>query len=280
MAAYPFSVEREALADIEAARKLQRAEEERLEQWRKEYEEEKVKRQKLAARKIAPGFLDTDTRILQPEPLHATTRNNQQEEEEEEGSDKVRRRDQVGILWGFCFTNLVVRKRPPRRLLQQWIITGLSPGWPRRIHGIHLKTISWRCGLSLANNSSSRRLDLRHHHRATVINILRKVWPCLSLSLFAYGRCLIPPLKILNRLLDVKGNNNQHATASEAYVSSSVRRNNTAPFFATCFATETIPGNRFTDFDSYLATRRCCIPHGRSFFFAAFHTSASFRFRQ
>ena len=46
-----------------ATRKQQQEERERLE---KEY----TKRQKLAARKIAPGFLDTDTRILKPQPLY------------------------------------------------------------------------------------------------------------------------------------------------------------------------------------------------------------------
>ena len=57
-----------------AARKQQQEEDERL-------QTEYVKRQKLAARKIAPGFLDTDTRILQPEPLY------HREEEEEAGGD-------------------------------------------------------------------------------------------------------------------------------------------------------------------------------------------------
>ncbi|KAI9243446.1 hypothetical protein BDA99DRAFT_530459 [Phascolomyces articulosus] len=70
LATYPFSVEREALAEMAATRKKQQEERERL-------QSEYVKRQKLAARKIAPGFLDTDTRILQPEPLY--------HREEEEG---------------------------------------------------------------------------------------------------------------------------------------------------------------------------------------------------
>lgn len=33
--------------------------------------QDKIQRQKVAARKIAPGFLDTDTKILTPKPLNA-----------------------------------------------------------------------------------------------------------------------------------------------------------------------------------------------------------------
>ncbi|KAI9492664.1 hypothetical protein BDB00DRAFT_827587 [Zychaea mexicana] len=72
LSTYPFNVEREALSEMAAARKQQQEERERL-------QSEYVKRQKLAARRIAPGFLDTDTRILQPEPLY------HRDEEGEEG---------------------------------------------------------------------------------------------------------------------------------------------------------------------------------------------------
>lgn len=41
-----------------------------------------MRKQKLAARKIAPGFLDTDTRILKPEPLYSP----EAYEEDENGS--------------------------------------------------------------------------------------------------------------------------------------------------------------------------------------------------
>ncbi len=37
---------------------------------KKQYEEERLNKKKLAARKIAPGFLDTDTRILKPEQTY------------------------------------------------------------------------------------------------------------------------------------------------------------------------------------------------------------------
>lgn len=55
---------------------------------KKQYEEEKLNKRKAAARKIAPGFLDTDTRILKPEqtyvefPVPAAT-----EAEENNGSN-------------------------------------------------------------------------------------------------------------------------------------------------------------------------------------------------
>ncbi|KAG2225413.1 hypothetical protein INT45_010049, partial [Circinella minor] len=75
LSTYSFNVEREALAEMSAARKQQQEERERL-------QNEYVKRQKLAARRIAPGFLDTDTRILQPEPLY-------HREEEEGGGGSV-----------------------------------------------------------------------------------------------------------------------------------------------------------------------------------------------
>jgi hypothetical protein len=39
---------------------------------RRKYEDERINKQKLAARKIAPGFLDTDTRMLKPEQKYMT----------------------------------------------------------------------------------------------------------------------------------------------------------------------------------------------------------------
>lgn len=44
---------------------------EKLEQKYQEYVHDRIQRQKVAARKIAPGFLDTDTKILTPKPLNA-----------------------------------------------------------------------------------------------------------------------------------------------------------------------------------------------------------------
>ncbi|KAG0166303.1 hypothetical protein DFQ30_007338 [Apophysomyces sp. BC1015] len=67
---YSFAAERDALAEIAAIRNAQKEADEEFSNRKKEFEEEKIKKQKVAARKIAPGFLDTDTRILKPEPLY------------------------------------------------------------------------------------------------------------------------------------------------------------------------------------------------------------------
>ncbi|KAI8378107.1 hypothetical protein EDC96DRAFT_551111 [Choanephora cucurbitarum] len=67
---YSFHFERDVLSQIEIARKRAHEAEEALEIKRKQYEEERINKQKLAARKIAPGFLDTDTRILQPQQTY------------------------------------------------------------------------------------------------------------------------------------------------------------------------------------------------------------------
>ncbi|ORZ01328.1 hypothetical protein BCR43DRAFT_522191 [Syncephalastrum racemosum] len=79
---YPFTLEKEALSEIEAAQGQQTLEEQKLASWQREYKDEKMRKQKLAARKIAPGFLDTDTRILKPEPLYSP----EAHEEDETGS--------------------------------------------------------------------------------------------------------------------------------------------------------------------------------------------------
>ncbi|CEI93661.1 hypothetical protein RMCBS344292_07892 [Rhizopus microsporus] len=70
---YPFSTERQVLSYIEASRKNALEEEEALRAKRAQYEQEKINQQKLAARRIAPGFLDTDTRILKPEQKYNHT---------------------------------------------------------------------------------------------------------------------------------------------------------------------------------------------------------------
>ncbi|KAI7904775.1 uncharacterized protein BX663DRAFT_503507 [Cokeromyces recurvatus] len=67
---YPFAIEREVIAQVEAARKKALESEEAFNLQKKQYEEEKMNKQKAAARKIAPGFLDTDTRILQPKQTY------------------------------------------------------------------------------------------------------------------------------------------------------------------------------------------------------------------
>lgn len=55
---------------MESARKLLFEEEEAFNIKKKKYEEEKALQQKAAARRIAPGFLDSDTRILQPQQTY------------------------------------------------------------------------------------------------------------------------------------------------------------------------------------------------------------------
>ncbi|KAI9267431.1 hypothetical protein BY458DRAFT_511760 [Sporodiniella umbellata] len=72
LVSYPFSIERQALLHAETSRKKSAEEEENLKAKMAQYEEEKIKQQKVAARKIAPGFLDTDTRILKPEQKHVS----------------------------------------------------------------------------------------------------------------------------------------------------------------------------------------------------------------
>lgn len=68
--AYPFAVERDVIAQVEAARKQTFEAEEAFKLLKKQYQEEKLNQRKAAARKIAPGFLDTDTRILKPEQTY------------------------------------------------------------------------------------------------------------------------------------------------------------------------------------------------------------------
>ncbi|KAI8387448.1 hypothetical protein BD560DRAFT_486300 [Blakeslea trispora] len=67
---YSFHFERDVISQIEIARNRAHEAEEALEIKKKQYEEERINKQKLAARKIAPGFLDTDTRILQPQQTY------------------------------------------------------------------------------------------------------------------------------------------------------------------------------------------------------------------
>lgn len=63
-------MEREVIAQVEAARKKTFDAEEAFKLQKQQYEQEKLNKQKVAARKIAPGFLDTDTRILQPQQTY------------------------------------------------------------------------------------------------------------------------------------------------------------------------------------------------------------------
>lgn len=58
------------IAQVEAARKQTFEAEEAFNLLKKQYQEEKLNQRKAAARKIAPGFLDTDTRILKPEQTY------------------------------------------------------------------------------------------------------------------------------------------------------------------------------------------------------------------
>ncbi|GAB5590120.1 hypothetical protein Unana1_05020 [Umbelopsis nana] len=70
---YRFTLEPEVLKEVEEYRKLEISRNNELERKYQQFLEEKIQRQKVAARKIAPGFLDTDTKILTPKPLNATT---------------------------------------------------------------------------------------------------------------------------------------------------------------------------------------------------------------
>ncbi|KAG2185725.1 hypothetical protein INT43_002160 [Umbelopsis isabellina] len=72
---YPFTLEEEVLEGIKEFKVLESARYEELERKYQQYVEDKIHRQKVAARKIAPGFLDTDTKILTPKPLNNTIPN-------------------------------------------------------------------------------------------------------------------------------------------------------------------------------------------------------------
>lgn len=63
---------------IKGFKVLESARNEELERKYQQYVEDKIHRQKVAARKIAPGFLDTDTKILTPKPLSHTIPNGQE----------------------------------------------------------------------------------------------------------------------------------------------------------------------------------------------------------
>ncbi|KAI8069448.1 hypothetical protein BC940DRAFT_297753 [Gongronella butleri] len=67
---YSFAVERQTLETVANLRLRQQQEERMLADQVDAYHAERLQRQKAAARKIAPGFLDTDTRILHPQPFH------------------------------------------------------------------------------------------------------------------------------------------------------------------------------------------------------------------
>ncbi|KAI8639682.1 hypothetical protein BD408DRAFT_484626 [Parasitella parasitica] len=67
---YPFAVEREVITQVEAARKKTFEAEEAFRHQKMQYEQDKLNKQKAAARRIAPGFLDTETRMLQPQPTY------------------------------------------------------------------------------------------------------------------------------------------------------------------------------------------------------------------
>ncbi|KAI8989298.1 hypothetical protein BDB01DRAFT_532929 [Pilobolus umbonatus] len=87
--AYPFSVERDALTEVETGRKQIAEMENQFNAMKQQYEEDKIKKKRVAARKIAPGFLDTDTRILRPEPTYSTELNITSEESEEEDKPEI-----------------------------------------------------------------------------------------------------------------------------------------------------------------------------------------------
>ncbi|KAI8086744.1 uncharacterized protein BX664DRAFT_336654 [Halteromyces radiatus] len=68
---YSFSVERQAISNVVAMREKQQQAEKELADRLEAYQAEKLQQRKAAARKIAPGFLDTETRILHPQPFHS-----------------------------------------------------------------------------------------------------------------------------------------------------------------------------------------------------------------
>ncbi|ORZ15354.1 hypothetical protein BCR42DRAFT_353611 [Absidia repens] len=67
---YSFAVERQAISNVVTIREKQQLAEKTLADRLESYQAEKLKQKKAAARKIAPGFLDTETRILHPQPFH------------------------------------------------------------------------------------------------------------------------------------------------------------------------------------------------------------------
>jgi hypothetical protein len=68
---YPFTLEPEVLKEAEEYKEMVKSKTSELEINYQQFLQDKIQRQKVAARKIAPGFLDTDTKILTPKPLNA-----------------------------------------------------------------------------------------------------------------------------------------------------------------------------------------------------------------
>ncbi|RUS23231.1 LOW QUALITY PROTEIN: hypothetical protein BC937DRAFT_90350 [Endogone sp. FLAS-F59071] len=66
---YDFQTERYVLTEITQQRQRQADQAKILAEQQRSYEEAKRQKEKQKARKIAPGFLDTDRRILTPEPV-------------------------------------------------------------------------------------------------------------------------------------------------------------------------------------------------------------------
>ncbi|KAI8330338.1 hypothetical protein BC941DRAFT_183950 [Chlamydoabsidia padenii] len=71
LAPYSFSVERQAISNVVGLREKQAMEQKILTERLETYKTEKLQQKRAAARKIAPGFLDTDTRILHPQPYQS-----------------------------------------------------------------------------------------------------------------------------------------------------------------------------------------------------------------
>ncbi|KAI9303863.1 hypothetical protein BJ944DRAFT_241069 [Cunninghamella echinulata] len=68
---YSFEVERQTLTNIVTSREKMQQHEKSLNERTEKYQAEKLQQQKAEARKIAPGFLDTETRILHPQPYYS-----------------------------------------------------------------------------------------------------------------------------------------------------------------------------------------------------------------
>lgn len=62
-------MERQTISSAAAVREKQQLEQKARKEQLETYKADKLQQKRMAARKIAPGFLDTDTRILQPLPF-------------------------------------------------------------------------------------------------------------------------------------------------------------------------------------------------------------------
>ncbi|OZJ04886.1 hypothetical protein BZG36_02508 [Bifiguratus adelaidae] len=93
---YNFALEQHLLEDIAKARAEEQAKADALAARKQAYEARQVAQQKAKARKIAPGFLDTDQRLLTPQPANAATRALSESDKDVEEGAESDKRDDVG----------------------------------------------------------------------------------------------------------------------------------------------------------------------------------------